>query len=77
MNKQIKYLALGLGTAALLAAGLAPAYSHFPLDAPQLEPAREAYRDSLRDAQQRAAGGGVGAGNGGYGQEEDEDEEDE
>jgi hypothetical protein len=40
----------------------------------ELEPASEAYRDSLRDAQQRAAGGGVGAGNGGYGQEEDEDE---
>jgi transcriptional regulator with XRE-family HTH domain len=33
--------------AALLAAGLAPAYSHFPLDAPQLEPAREALQQML------------------------------
>jgi transcriptional regulator with XRE-family HTH domain len=33
--------------AALLAAGLAPAYSHYPLDAPQLEPAREALHQML------------------------------
>jgi transcriptional regulator with XRE-family HTH domain len=33
--------------AALLAAGLAPAYSHFPLDAPQLEPSREALQQML------------------------------
>ncbi len=33
--------------AALLAAGLAPAYSQYPLDAPQLSPAREALQQML------------------------------
>ena len=33
--------------ATLLAAGLAPAYSQHPLDAPQLEPAREALHQML------------------------------
>jgi hypothetical protein len=47
----------------------------------ELEPASEAYRDSLRDAQQRAGGGGGGGGGGrgagdrGHGQEEYGEEE--